>query len=761
MSKKWLQPPSVTVPDSLRDAVGGHALIAESLVRRGIENVSNAHRFLDPAHYSPASPDELPDMDKAVGRLQKAISTGERILVWGDFDVDGQTATSLLVSALRDLGAKVSYHVPNRFSEGHGIHLPTLKTLLDSGVDLLLTCDTGIAAHEAIHYAQRRGVDVVVTDHHALPPIRPAAYAAVNPMRLPEGHPLRELPGVGVAYKLIEALYGSRSSDHLLDLVAMGIVADVMVQVDDTRYLLQRGLDVLRSGARPGLKAMMERAEIDPAELTEMDIGFSLGPRLNALGRLADANPAVELLTSDDPALIAERVTELEGLNQRRRFLTRQIYEAAQQQIESDPSLLKYAALVIMSEGWHSGILGIVASRLVENYNCPVIVLSEQEGIASGSARSVAGVNIIEAIRSQSKLLRGYGGHTMAAGLSLKAEDVFDLRRGISGVVRETLDRAEITPELRIDGWLDLGEIDLPLAEDIGRLAPFGNGNPPLTLATRGVHVKSRRKLGSRGDHLALTLEDEQGQTQRVIWWFADVDAVPEGRFDIAYTLRPNVFNGKREALMEWLDARPDETAVEVVLPPTYEVVDYRVHNQPDAALREVRAQYEDVLVWAEAGAKIEGGISRYGLHEAQTLAVWTVPPDVTVWRAALGTVQPETIVLFGHTPPFSNAQDLLTHLVGVAKYALRAKGGQIHLNDMAALTGQSERLIIACIRWLNTQSELRFEHLGDGLYMVSAGHTPAGNADPEVIQTINRLLREAQAYQQYWMHSSGNVRRV
>src|SRR5687768_9146130 len=227
--KSWLDPTPITLPDVLRQAVGGHPVVAERLFRHGFTTPEAAQRFLSPAAYTPAPPDALPDMDRAVSRLKNAIASREHILVWGDFDVDGQTSTALLVSALRDLGASVSYHIPNRFNEGHGIHLPTLKTQLDTGVDLLLTCDTGVSAHDAVKYAHSLMVDVLITDHHSLPETLPDAEAVINPMRLSEGHALRELPGVGTAYQLVRALYGTQSSDHLLDLVAVGIVADVMV----------------------------------------------------------------------------------------------------------------------------------------------------------------------------------------------------------------------------------------------------------------------------------------------------------------------------------------------------------------------------------------------------------------------------------------------------------------------------------------------------------------------------------------------------
>ncbi len=751
--KTWLDPLPIPVPDALREHVGGHPVIAESLVRRGFDTPAAASRFLDPANYIPAPPDDLPDMGKAVSRLQRALDQKQPILVWGDFDVDGQTSTALLVAALRDRGANVAYHIPNRFREGHGVHLPTLKTLLDGGIDLLLTCDTGIAAHESVAYAQSRGIDVIITDHHTLPETLPTAYAAVNPMRLREGHPLRELPGVGTAYQVIRALYGSTPSDHLLDLVALGIVADVMVQVDDTRYWLQRGLDVLRTAPRPGIAALLERAAVDPADLTESDLGFTIAPRLNALGRLADANPAVDLLTTTDHAVITGRVNELEGLNQKRRFYTRQVLDAARQQIDNDAELLKYAALVVKGEGWHTGVVGIVASRLVEDYQCPVMVLSENDGIASGSARSIAGCNIVEAIESQAHLLTHYGGHTMAAGLSLPTDRFYEFRRGISRYVRARLGTETVQPQLPIDAYLSLAEIDLNFAEDIARLAPFGNGNPPLTLATRHVRVKSRRTMGSRGDHLDLRIVDDAGHEQRVIWWFGDLDAVPVGAFDIAYTVRPNVFNGKREALIEWLDARPSDDAA-VTLDDRqvgYRVIDQRQTTNPPERLRDIQSTHRDVLIWREGVTDVDG-VDRLHLHEAETLVVWTIPPDVHSWQAALNIVQPQTLILFAHVPAqYEQPDQFLQYLAGLVKYAYNHKGGQILLSDIAALTGHTEQTITLGLKWLAASTPFAFTPLSDDVYQIAMTHTTDDALKHRLAERLQAALNETRAYRLYW----------
>ncbi len=749
--KTWVEPAPISISPALREAVGGHPLIAERLARRGLIVPESARRFLSPQEYTPASFVELPDMYPAVNRLQRAIQQGERILVWGDFDVDGQTSTALLVEALRGLGANVAYHIPNRFTEGHGIHLPTLKTLLDGGVDLILTCDTGIAAHDAVDYARSRGVSVVITDHHALPPTLPLADAVVNPMRLPAGHPLRELPGVGTAYQLVRALYEKRPSDHLLDLVAVGIVADVMVLVDDTRYWLQRGLEVLRHSPRPGLRALLERAEINPTDVTESDIGFALAPRLNALGRLADANPAVELLTTDDAAVIAERVTELEGLNQQRRFLTRQVFQAAQNQIEQEPSLLKYAALVIASEDWPTGVVGIVASRLVEEYGRPALVLSLKDGVASGSARSVAGCNIVEAIRSQASLITHFGGHSMAAGLSLPAANLFDFRRGLSGVVRDALGQAALEPQLVIDAVLALNEVDLAFAEDLARLAPFGNGNPPLALMSRNLHIKNRRALGSRGDHLRLTVVDDSGAERQVIWWFGDADGLPSGTFDLAYTVRASVYNGKKEALIEWLDARPSDSAIALSSDqPRYTVIDHRETTQPQVMLQALLRQYPDALVWREGNADVDG-VDRHHLQPCATLIVYTAPPSPAIWQAVLNKTQPQILILIGQPPDLITMQPLLKHLAGLLKYALRHKQGIVSRSELAALTGQTETVIEAAFDWLHKPTALSIKTLSDDMTQVTHDPGRIRVRTSGMDDRLTVLLRESAAYRRYW----------
>ena len=749
--REWLAPAPVDVPASLRGAVGGHGLVAEHLARKGILTAAAARRFLSAEHYRPAAADELPDIDRAVERLKRAVRDKERILIWGDFDVDGQTSTALLYSALQRMGARVAYHVPNRFSEGHGIDLPVLKRKLAGGVDLVLTCDTGVGAHEAVDFAASQGVDVVITDHHALPEQLPAAVAVVNPQRLPAGHALRELPGVGVAYKLIEALFGEEETADLLDLVALGIVADVMAQVDDSRYLLQRGLAQLRRNQRLGIRAILERAEIAAADLNEGHIGFAIGPRLNALGRLADANPAVELLTTDDWPQARLLAHTLESYNARRKYLSNQVYQSAVAQIEEKPWLLDYAALVLSHEDWHSGVIGIVASRLVEEYGLPTVLIAAPEETGRGSARSVAGVDISAALGQVSGLLTRYGGHSMAAGMSLRADKIFEFRRELSRVVR-ALD-VPSAPPLTLDGALSLAEISLELTRDIERLAPFGNGNPPLTLLTRDLKLVKRRGLGRRGEHLQVEVEDESGQRQRVIWWRGAGQDLPSGLFDLAYTLRTSSYKGRREPLVEWLDYRQRaEGPVDIrAEEPSYELLDYRGSANPLSDLAGLREWHPTALVWAEVD-RIAGAVNRLQLRSSETLIVWSAPPSAEIWAAALATVAPERLIVFGARKSGESLSGYLERLAGLVKYSINQRGGVVSLEALAAATGQRERTAQVGLQVLRALGKLDYRVEDSGLYQLWwADAAPRENLEA-LRRHLDLLLRESRAYRGYWL---------
>ncbi|MBG0771811.1 MAG: single-stranded-DNA-specific exonuclease RecJ, partial [Anaerolineaceae bacterium] len=451
---RWIEPEPIAIPEAFRRAIGGHPLVAETLYRRGYRTVEAARAFMDPNAYQPTSADELPDALIAYDLITKAINNREHILVWGDFDVDGQTSTTVLVEGLRGLGADVRYHIPIRAKESHGITAEVLQGYLDEGFDLLITCDTGITEHENIQAVKAAGIPVVLTDHHSLGATLPPADAVVNPQRLPESHPLRTLPGVGVTCKLIEGLYDYLDepfeSGPFYELAALGIVADVALLRGDTRWLLQKGLAHLQHTERLGLQTLFNNANLNPRQITETHIGFQIAPRLNAVGRLSDANPIVEFLTTTDPGRARVIGSTIEALNAQRQMITRQVSQAAEKILQDSPDDRHAPAIVLHYPDWPGGVVGIVANRLVEHFHKPTILLTGTNPF-HGSARSVEGINITEAIGSQSDLLLSYGGHPMAAGMALSAENFPAFKRGLFQAVEEQARAIEHVAEIEIN----------------------------------------------------------------------------------------------------------------------------------------------------------------------------------------------------------------------------------------------------------------------------------------------------------------------
>ena len=563
--KKWIEPEDVNVPEDFYEAAGGHPLVSELLIRKGFNLFKDAKAFLEPAYFKPSPSSDLPDLISAVERLEEAFKNNEPLCVWGDFDVDGQTSTALLVSAFREMGGNVTYYIPFRDRESHGLNIPALERIIAGNIKLLVTCDTGVSGHKEIDYAMSHGVDVIVTDHHDLPPVLPSAFAVINPKRLDSSHGLRELPGVGCAYKLVEELYRRQGRESetrkYLDLVALGIVSDIATQKGDTRYLLQRGLEVLRNTGRLGLRVIIENSGLNQNRISEEHIGFAIAPRLNSLGRLSDANLGVELLITDNSERAVILAGMLEGLNLRRRVLCDQVLKAAIDQIERDRSLLDYSALVMSHQSWPTGIIGIVASRLADIYSRPVILLSTSlKDIARGSARSVKGCNIYEAISAQKELLEGFGGHTMAAGLSIIPENIPDFRHAISNTLGDMSDTR--TGSIQLSSYLPLCELSTGLVEELQRLAPFGPGNELPVFAARDVLIKGCSRIGKKNEHRVLMVDDGTGQDYRVTWWQGSSFPLPEGRFDLAYTVRSVNYQGVKELQIEWIDARTTEQII-------------------------------------------------------------------------------------------------------------------------------------------------------------------------------------------------------
>lgn len=768
MTKQWQSSPTPVVDPDLRLAIAGNIdrfaddLVARTLAQRGITSADQARAFLYPHHYTPASPYELPDMDKAIAIIQQALTDTKNILIWGDFDVDGQTATALWVSALTALGGKIAHYIPNR-AQGHGVHADMLETMFTGNWNnrfiphLIITCDTGITAHEAVAMCQQYSVPIIITDHHQLGDTLPVADAVINPQRLTENHPLRTLPGVGVVYKCVEALYEAYHKTDadlslFLDLVALGIVADVAVQIGDTRYLLQKGLAVLRETTRLGLRVMFELAEINPDMLTEETIAFAIAPRLNSLGRLDDAGYAVNFLTTSDLEQARLLANRLEALNLERRLHSDQIYAGALEQLRQNPALGESPILVLGHEKWHGGVIGVVANRLIEQVGKPVILFTFADGVARGSARSVNGLDITACIAECADLLRTYGGHTMAGGLSLSLDNLPDFRRRIAHAVRERMKSSDVsdTPTLHIDAYIPLSAITLDFISTIDRLRPFGAGNPALIFASERLTMRSYRQIGKTSEHLRVTVEDEKGTLQDMLWWRANPDELPTGKFDLAYSVAITTYKGEKQISSQWIDARPMQTDEDVT--PVYtglnvEFTDYR-HLSEGEAMAELILMEKTALIWNEGDPVV--GVKSYrrsDLFPAKTLVIWTSPPSPQVLADALHRVNPSHVVLFAINPHADSVQGFLNRLGAIIKKALANGQPSLSLHEIGGQLSHTIETILAGLDWMQARGHITVQAIINDEVSLIEGGIKQDNQQTPTTTKLAHLLQESAAY--------------
>ncbi|MGA7193210.1 MAG: single-stranded-DNA-specific exonuclease RecJ [Anaerolineales bacterium] len=749
---RWLDPQSIQIPASFSD-LNLSPLIAQTLVLRGISNSASARAFLHPDSVSSVP---FPGIEKAVEYIILAIRSNKSICIWGDFDVDGQTSTTLLVQTLQALGANVTYHIPIRGKESHGVFIESLKPIIDNGAKLIITCDTGITAHEAIDYANSRSVDVIVTDHHDLGNTLPNAKAIINPKLLSKDHPLANLAGVGVAYKLAEALLSQNANSktqisELLDLVALGLIADVALLKGETRSLAQRGIQALRNTNRLGLKVMAELSGTNLETLTEETIGFTFAPRLNALGRLSDANPAVELLLTQDPIRARILAAQIEGLNTQRRLLTSQVYDAAEAQIHDDPSLLIEPAIILSHRDWPGGVVGIVANKLVERYHKPAILLTESDdGILRGSARSIEGLHITDAIAANKDLLINFGGHPMAAGLSLPADKLNAFKKGFGKAIEKQLGEVVFEePILQIDAWINLKEVNFELAESLGSLAPFGAGNPELILATRNLTLKSVKEIGKTKEHHRIVVTGEDGNKQDLLWWNSADEEIPnaETKIDVAYSLRANTYRGQKQLSLQFQEFRIVEEKPIEIQKSKLEIKDWRLGSRK---LNEIPT---DVLIWAEGQDKTKGK-SRFDLHSADEFAIYTTPPSSIELHAAIEVVKPKIIYLLAIQPAIEKADEFLARLAGMMKFAINQRGGKVNVKELAVATAQREATIRIGLEWLAAGGHLKVEDEADEI-MLSAGDEIANQyLQRELYLAVKGLLEETAAYRNYFVRA-------
>jgi single-stranded-DNA-specific exonuclease len=541
-----LRPCPSEVQAELASSLGVSELTAGVLVRRGYGDPVSAAAFLA-GELPPHDPFLLGDMEDACGRIRAAVADGRRICVHGDYDVDGIAATALAVLLLRELGADVDWHLPSRFDEGYGVRADTLARLADEGCGLVLTVDCGITAVEEVAGAKARGLEVIVTDHH-----RPGETLPDCPVvaTRPSGYPFPELCGTGVVYKLGQALFGLDSDvpKRHLDLVALATIADVVPLLDENRTLAIAGLRSLARTQKPGLQALMRSAGVDPAAIDAGAVGFRLGPRINAAGRLGHPRAALELMLTGDPDEARSLAHTLEELNQERQAVEGRILREAIAAVEDWPEAdRRRRAYVVAGADWHEGVIGIVASRLVERFNRPVVLIAGGEGDWKGSGRSIPSFDLHAGLAACSDLLGRWGGHRAAAGLSIAPENVAAFAERFAAYAAGELVEDDLRPSTRIDGVVPRGtRLTLDLCAELARLAPFGLGNPEVTLLAPGCEIGDLATVGE-GKHLRFRVRRDGADAGSAIAFGigSRLDVYrQERRWDVAFRLDENRWNG-------------------------------------------------------------------------------------------------------------------------------------------------------------------------------------------------------------------------
>ncbi|MFJ7681422.1 single-stranded-DNA-specific exonuclease RecJ [Peribacillus butanolivorans] len=569
-------------------------LVAALLVNRGLDTIESARSFLFVKNQTFHDPFLLKDMDKAVYRIKEAIQNGEKIRVFGDYDADGVTSTTVMMTTLTRLGADVDFYIPNRFTEGYGPNPMAFRLAAEQGVKVLITVDTGISAVDEAKLASELGMDYILTDHHEPGPELPEALAIIHPKLEDSSYPFEDLAGVGVAFKLAHALLGELPED-LLEIAAIGTIADLVPLKGENRLIAAKGIEQLRLTRRPGLVALMKVANIQQEALNEESIGFAMAPRINAVGRLGDADPAVDLLMSENLAEATELANEIDDINKERQAMVAAMAEEAIQEVEENYPPESNGVLIIGREGWNAGVVGIVASKLVERFYRPTIVLSydREKGHAKGSARSIAGFDLFESLSTCRELLPHFGGHPMAAGMTLKIEDVQELRDRMNMIAKEKLSEEDFTPITNLDGATTLAEVSIQTIQEMSLLAPFGVTNPKPKILIDSVQLSSVRKIGANQNHLKVQLEDSENHK---------LDGVGFGLGHYVDEIAPHaeVSVIGELSINEWNNIKKPQIFVQDVSVNHWQLFDYRGKGQAEKWLAEIPVHNRKIVIFSE-----------------------------------------------------------------------------------------------------------------------------------------------------------------
>ncbi len=572
--KKWVaREYDTAVAAGLTRELGVSPALGRILAARGFSDVDAARRYLAPDHKDAHDSFGFQSMTHAVKRIVQAIRNGDRIVIYGDYDVDGATSSALLYSLFRYVEADVGWFIPNRLTDGYGLSLATVEKVIADGAKLIITCDCGVTSVDEIARAGALGVDVIVCDHHEAPETLPPAFALINPKLEGEDYPNRDLAAVGVAYKLACALIFQLGLDrdatpqfdavlqHMLALVAIGTVADVVPLVGENRLLVRLGCKALETSAHPGIKALKEVSHIKDGPVEAWHIGYQMGPRLNAGGRMGDSSLAFGVLTSDSYSAALAIAQKLDTENSERRTIEQEVQQQARNQYDTQYGSATPQGIVLAQAGWHKGVIGIVAQRIVDLHYRPTAILCCDGDRARASLRSIPGVNVTDVLSDCEDLLHGYGGHAAAAGLEMDTDNIEEFRTRFDAAVKQRVDADMLTPKLHIDVDDSLAELSLDLARHVEQMAPFGRSNPRPLFASHGLEVVGQpRTMGNTSQHLQF-IARQNGTTYRVVaFGFGHrIDEVSRGtRLSVAYRLKINTWRTDPELELEAQDIKVD-----------------------------------------------------------------------------------------------------------------------------------------------------------------------------------------------------------
>jgi single-stranded-DNA-specific exonuclease len=563
---------NTTAAKSLAQELSLSPIVAQLLVNRGLSSIDPARKFLRPSLDDLYDPESLDGVDVAVARISRAIAKGERILIYGDYDVDGMTSAALLHHLFALLSARVSFFLPRRIEEGYGVNADSLRTFKEQGIDLVITADCGIGAWQEAKLAAELGIDLIVTDHHEPEGPLPEAVAVINPKKRGSKYPFRDLAGVGVAFKLAWAVAKSFSGQkkvspefrefllNAVGLVALGTIADVAPLVGENRIFAAHGLSALANTRLPGIRALMTVAGINDS-FTSRDVAFRLAPRLNATGRLNEPALGLELLTTESFGRAMEIARQLDEKNRERQAIERTILAAARKRILANKDFHNQRVIVLADDGWHVGVIGIVASRLAEEFYRPTVLMNLEGAVAKGSARSIPPFHIFEALKSCDNILLSYGGHAQAAGMAVEACKVEALREALEAAARQ-LSEDDFTPTVFLDAEIRLNEVTTSLVKQLDHLAPFGEGNPQPLFAAMNLATAGRlKRVGADGQHLAFFVKSGNAITRAIAFgWGGFAPRLENHRGSISVACEPqlNTYGGAQEVQLVVRDIRLD-----------------------------------------------------------------------------------------------------------------------------------------------------------------------------------------------------------